>query len=156
MVTDADHELAERVRVFVARETGITLAAVMPETTLAAEVGLGGDDAGEFFEAFAREFGVDRESLGRLNLAYHFGTEAECTFFPSPACLVLIVAVGFVATAAVDAGSPWWAVALGAFVVLWLVGWVQSRLQVSRHRDDPDTIRVQDLVNAAAAKRWGR
>src|SRR5437868_4210622 len=84
---EQDSELVERVRAFVAQKTRYPLEKVSLETRLAWDIGLVGDDAVRFFEAFVQEFSVDPESFGRLNFRHHFG--AEGLDFPLGCLLVL-------------------------------------------------------------------
>ena len=60
------------VRAFVAKQCGVPAATLKPETTLFGDLGLDGDDATEFFEAFREQFVVD---LTGLDLRLHFGPE---------------------------------------------------------------------------------
>jgi acyl carrier protein len=64
--------LSERVRAFVAEQCGVPLNRIEPPTTLFGDLGVDGDDAVQFFQAFAREFEVD---VSGLDLTRHFGPE---------------------------------------------------------------------------------
>lgn len=119
----SDESLAERVLRFVSEQAGYPRQRVSPSTRLSRDIGLAGDDAVEFFEAFAKEFSIDRVSLSRLDLRAHFGDEGMplegCVLFP-----VLLL-------------RPAWDAVRGR-----------------RGGEDQQSIRVEDLIQAAAAGRW--
>ena len=71
-MSDARDIVFKAVAEFIERETGFPQRMVQPSTTLLAEIGLDGDDAEQFFLAFAKRFGV---ALDGLNLSRHFGGE---------------------------------------------------------------------------------
>ena len=76
--------LAEQVRLFVARERGMSPAKVALDSSLFHDLGTDGADGVELLQAFAREFHVD---LGSIRWDQHFGPEAGfnpfCLLFPS-------------------------------------------------------------------------
>ena len=64
---------------FVAEWTAVPVSQVREETRLGEDLGLDGDDAGEFMVEFARRFHVD---LTGFEFSRHFGPEAGwCPFF---------------------------------------------------------------------------
>ena len=69
--------LTQRVCEFITRETRYPLRKITPETTLAWDIGLAGGDAVELFDAFAREFAIERESFSRLDFRQQFGDEGS-------------------------------------------------------------------------------
>jgi hypothetical protein len=68
-------ELEERVMKFVSAQTNFPFARLTLKTTLADDIGLAGDEAGEFFERFSRRFGVAEDSFTKLDFDRHFGSE---------------------------------------------------------------------------------
>lgn len=50
---DEQHPLADRVRAVIARECGMALQTVHLKDRLEEDLGMTGDDAGEFLEAFS-------------------------------------------------------------------------------------------------------
>jgi acyl carrier protein len=62
----------EAIRDFVAVECGVPAETLTSETTLFGDLGIDGDDAIEFFEAFQERFGVD---LASLDMRRYFGPE---------------------------------------------------------------------------------
>jgi acyl carrier protein len=67
----------EQMADFVAETTHYPRAKITLDTGLRGDVGMDGDDAAEFFEAYLQEFGVD---LSSLRWDRHFGP--EFSFFP--------------------------------------------------------------------------
>ncbi len=152
MTVAADDPLARLVKDFVARETAVPFESISLETSLSWDLGLAGDDADDFFLAFAKEFDVDLESFKVLNLERHFGSEG---LYPHQGCLIALMWLpGFFVGRA--SGLAEWASFLLGFVSLILGVWLLGRIQSRMHRHDPDAIRVRDLVEAAAAKKWLR
>jgi acyl carrier protein len=68
-----EEELFARVAELLARVHGYPRERITPATRLAEDAGMDGDDATEFFEAYARELGVD---LAAYRWYRHFGPEA--------------------------------------------------------------------------------
>ncbi len=128
-----NQRLVERVMAFVAHETAFPARKLSLDTRLSFDIGLAGDDAIEFFEAFVLEFGVDPGSLQDLDFDEHFGDER-------PAHPLVVLGGG----------------------LLLLAGCIRPLrplTQAVRHRwlekEPPGgAVRVQDLVSAAAAGRW--
>ena len=54
------------------------LAAISLESRLCEDLGMDGDDAWDFFQRFAREFGVD---LSTMQWRRHFGAEGVISFW---------------------------------------------------------------------------
>ena len=150
-----DSQLADRVREFVARQTNYPLPKIAPETSLADDIGLAGDDADEFFVAFTEAFQVDPKSLDGRALVEEFGCEGwGCSwhgwlFFVA----VLLPWVVLVVLGAM-LGLPDWAVVVGLFLLPPSFGAVWGMVRGSRPTTRPDAIRVRDLVQAAAAGQW--
>lgn len=72
-----NHDLSTQVFAMVSEFTGVRPQELTLETTLLYDLGIDGDDAVEFFEEFARTFGVD---LSDFNIETHFGPEASDPF----------------------------------------------------------------------------
>jgi len=152
MSSIAEDPLARLVKDFVARETSVRIERVSLDKSLSWDLGLAGDDADDFFLAFSNEFEVDPESFRILNFEKHFGSEGIGLAQGFLGLLMAVPGAGI----GLALGTPDWATVGLGFVSLvlgvWLLGWMQSRM----HRHDVDAIRVQDLVEAAAAKKWLR
>ena len=69
---DGPRDLADRVRAAVAQERAFPLSKVRLASRLEEDLGMTGEDAAEFLEAYAEEFGVD---LSGINFPKHFGPE---------------------------------------------------------------------------------
>lgn len=78
--------IADRVRAFVAEERGLRLAEIQRSSRLEEDLGMTGDDAAMFLEAFVGKFGAD---LSGLDLHKHFGPECcnPLWLFAKPAWL---------------------------------------------------------------------
>lgn len=78
--------LPHQVACFVAEEAGYPLRKIKAETTLLGDIGIDGDDADEFFEAYAKRFHVD---LTGIDLSHHFQSEVELLAGPVGCLLAL-------------------------------------------------------------------
>lgn len=65
----------ENVLQFVAKYCSVGVDKLKPVTSLFVDLGVDGDDADEFMQAFSRQFGVD---ISEFNFSQHFGPEAGC------------------------------------------------------------------------------
>jgi hypothetical protein len=65
-------DLLRRVTVMVAEFAGYPLERLSADSALEADVGITGDDAGEFIEAYSHEFQID---LSGFEFYRHFGAE---------------------------------------------------------------------------------
>jgi len=147
-------QLADGVMRFVSTQTGMPLHKVSLESRLVEDIGLAGDDATELFEAFADEFGIDPDSFQCLDFKKHFGEEGVPL---GTGCLLMAILCPFAVpffwiTKYLDM-PEWIAIpftVLGLIAVLFTLGMIYSHFR----RDDPSSIRVSDLVEAAQAKRW--
>jgi Protein of unknown function (DUF1493) len=146
-----DDELVERVREFVAVKTGWPLGKVSLEAALARDIGMAGDDAVEFFEEFAREFGVPPETFSSLDFTHQFGDEGLRL---GTGCSLLFTFSFFGFLLGAWANLPSGLVLVGSFALTLGVASLY-RKYVRRHRDNQEPIRVSDLVEAATRKRWG-
>jgi hypothetical protein len=145
-------ELEKQITAFIVEETGVKRKRVELASRLAQDVGMDGDEAGEFFKKFCEKFHVD------LTLLYdhwpqHFSPEGTGM---TPGCLIGIfvsVAVGAVLHEFVKRLPAWaWMIA-----VLPVIGWIYTRFFLDREPDDAKVpITVQDLVDAARSGKWVR
>jgi hypothetical protein len=136
---ELDPKLIREVSDFVAEKTGYPPEKIAPETMLAYDIGLAGDDAWGLFEAFAKRFTIAPESFRGFDWVRQFGNEGWPLWPPPwPAMLALLL---------------FFLPPFGWIILYW---WFKkkSREEHDQHKDDPDAIRIQDLVEAAAAKRW--
>ncbi len=121
-------DIESEVLEFVAREVGLRRDRLSFNTTLLGELGLDGDDADDFFEAFSETFHVD---LSTLNLSKHFGAE------------------GYL---------PWQIPLLFWRAVAELIGRLLSSSRLSRKTAEEQAglvpITIGELVSAARAGRW--
>jgi AcrR family transcriptional regulator len=142
--------IEERVFEFVASETGVRRRKLKLSTRLREDIRMDGDDAVEFFQAFAMMFDADLTSLWN-NWDGHFGPEAASSW-PAIRALIASVLVAILAGSAIP-GIPRWALLLAA-VAMWFG---LSRLQIAGGGDpDMQPITIQDLVDAAMTRRWIR
>jgi hypothetical protein len=140
MTVPLDELISARVIAFTAHQLGRKPTKVTLEPRLGEDLGVDGDDAAEFFEAFAKDFVVD---LSALRFAYHFGPEGIHLSWGFLALLVIIWL-----SIVTSALMPW-------RVAPWIVGLMALLCYVYwRKRSSPATIRVLDLVQSAAAGRW--
>ena len=142
--------IEERVFEFVASETGVRRRKLKLSTRLREDIRMDGDDAVEFFQAFATMFDADLSPLWN-NWNGHFGPEAASRW-PSIRALIAAVLVAVLGGSAIP-GIPMWALPAAAFVMWFGL----SRLQIAGGADpDMKPITIQDLVDAAMARRWIR
>lgn len=140
----------ERVFEFVASETGVRRRKLKLTTRLREDIRMDGDDAVEFFQAFAMMFDTDLTTLWN-NWDGHFGPEAASSW-PAIRALIASVLVAILAGSAIP-GIPMWALLVAAFAMWFGL----SRLQIAGGGDpDMQPITIQDLVDAAMTRRWIR
>lgn len=144
------NSIEERVLEFVAGETGVRRRKLKLTTRLREDIRMDGEDAVEFFQAFAIMFDTDLSPLWN-NWETDFGPEAVSSW-PTIRALIASVLVAILAGSAIP-GIPMWAL-LAAAVAIWFG---LSRLQIAGGGDpDMQPITVQDLVDAAMTRRWIR
>ena len=140
----------EHALAFVAKELGEDMRKLRLETTLQGDLGMEGDDAVEFFQAFQKEFGVD---LGRLWTDWH------CYFLPEGMSietgLILFVpgtVLSLLLTKYIPQISSWLCFLIGFF--LWLV----VCLAWGRLFSGPGLaqITIHDLVECVKSGSWKR
>jgi len=123
-----EQSLYVRVLAFVSEQLGVHPQNLSLNTSLDHDLGVFGDDAAEFFEAFVQEFGVDPERLTASFFERYFGHEGM-TFDE--------MLIGLVAW-------PWFL--LGLILPRWLNPFARP--------EPDDRVLIQDLMEAALAKRW--
>jgi hypothetical protein len=143
-----DDSIQDRVFTFVVEHTGIRRETLAPNTTLGGGIGLDGDDAVEFFEAFRREFAVEITDL-QLFWDRYFAPEGMTLItgflFVIPG---LVLAVLF--THLFPRLPDWSSFVLAYvfwFVCLFCLGkrWNNTRAP---------QITIQDLIDSAKSGRW--
>ena len=139
-----------RVLAFAARQCGITVEKVDLLSRLREDLGLDGDDAAEFFDAFIKEFGVNLDALRGKRWRRHFRSEGHPA---GPTRVAIFILLTLFLTAAIVAGYLGWTwLWLLVFAAIWLFAfraWPLSLLW-----PDKVPITLQDLVDAAMAGRW--
>ena len=73
MAADVDPELERQVMAAVADQTGCPLSRLSPQTDLARDLGVDGDDASDLLLRLGEEFGINLENV---RFDRHFGPEA--------------------------------------------------------------------------------
>jgi hypothetical protein len=137
----------ERIISFTAKELGMKAERVRLDSRLSHDLGMDGDDAVEFFQAFGKDFNVDLEALWH-HWDRHFRPEGGG---PPLGFVIVIGASVFVGDLLHQAVRriPVW----GWMIVLILAfGWAYSRFFTERRGLNPIT--VQDLVDAARTGKW--
>ncbi len=142
-----DRSAEGRVLDFVVRQTDARRP-LHPSDRLGEDLGIDGDEAVDFFQAFEAEFEVDLEPLYR-NWVRHFGPEG----FPLSVGLVMVVIASAVGVLAALARLPkWLAIGLGLAAVL---GWLFGLRTWPLNRGKTWTpVAIDDLIRAAEAGRW--
>jgi hypothetical protein len=140
--------IEKRVFSFVAEKTGVKREHLSAATALSRDIGMEGDDAVEFFEAFGREFAVDLKLLHQ-NWSCYFGPEGMTV----GAALQIVIPAGILGVVFIKIFPrlPDWLSFLGAFV-LWMVClfcWGKWRGE----RGTPQ-ITIQDLIECAKVGKW--
>ena len=137
----------EQVFAFVVRQTDVRRP-LRHSDSLLDDLGLDGDDAVAFFQAFEAEFHVDLEPLYR-NWSGHFGPEG----FPlSAGAIMVVIAAAIGGLAGLSRLPGWIAIGLGLVAAL---GWLLSlRAWPLNRGKTPTPIVIDDLIRAAQAGRW--
>lgn len=141
----------QQVVALVARFTDQPVAEITPDLTLFADLGLDGDDAVEFFEAFETDFRPDLQAL-YARWGSHFGPEGWTLLDIGQVLSVIMVLAAPVTVLAALAGVPeWLAISLG--MAAFLVWFLPLRMWPFRPKA-LSPISVQDLMTTAKAGRW--
>ncbi len=115
-------------------------------TRLAQDLGMDGDDAVEFFDAFRQEFGVDLADLD-VHWNQHFAPEGSPSFGVMVVICVCITA-GFWVRDAIGMLPAWaWGLALIAIAAL-----IHRRLT----NDNMIPVTIEDLIESARSGRWNK
>lgn len=147
--------LEERVFRFVAGQTGVKVKKLTLDSRLLHDLGVDGDDATDFFDAYSKEFGVNIEKL-RSDFGYYFGDEGGG---PAIWMMVLWITSAIISNTLAERVGwlPWWgwlcSLVLLSFVT---VLWISSVLYKRSGGDDTryTAITIKDLVDSAAAGKW--
>lgn len=119
-------ELYARIKTLVVEQTGLaTEEELTPETHLADDLGIAGDDGYELLEAFCEEF--DIENMEEIEPSEYFGTEGG----PDPFAIYVFL----------------------YDLVVFLYGLVFDRKKV-KYTDSSSPLYLRDLVKSAEAGRW--
>ena len=142
-----DQSPEARVFDFVIRQTDVRRPLHLPDR-LSEDLGIDGDDAVNFFQAFEAEFEVDLEPLYQ-NWSSHFGPEG----FPLSVGVVMVVIASAVGVLAATARLPeWLAIGLGLAAAL---GWLFGLRTWPLNRGKTQTpVTINDLIRATQAGRW--
>lgn len=137
----------DRVYALVAEERGIAVDKLTPNSMLSHDLGLDGDDAAEFFETFADEFGVDLAYL-EADWHHYFSPEGVGlgTFLiggAPPLSFALFLNIKF-------PKFPLWLAMILLAVLWWQVLYLWTRV----HGAQGPQISIQDLIDCAKAGRW--
>ena len=146
-------ELEEQIVNFIVQQTSIKAKNVHLDSRLAQDIGMEGDDAGEFFGRFHEQFHVDLSVL-EIHWDQHFLPEGIGV--PPLGCMVMI-GVGVVAGGLLHDVYKWipeWAamvvlVAICCSIFSWIYGKFFSELPTERI-----PITVRDLLEAASSGTW--
>ena len=142
-------KLVREVMVFVAEKTGYPLESIGPDTMLAYDLGLTekGFLNGPFLGAFAERFSVDWESIRAFDWMKQYEKAEGDLVLPVWLKLLLFLLWPF-------SGSilTWWLMRAERKRMKWPM-WAE-RKRMKKLKKDPNVVRVQDLVEAAAAKHW--
>lgn len=139
-----------RVLAFTARQRGIAEEKVDLLSRLREDLGLDGEDAVVFFEAFSQEFNVNLDALRGKRWKRHFAPARHPAAGARVAAFILLTL--FLTASILSGYFGWTSLWFLVLAAIWLFGsqaWPISWLW-------PATIpiTVQDLVDAAAAGRW--
>ncbi|MEQ1884006.1 MAG: DUF1493 family protein [Bryobacteraceae bacterium] len=141
-------ELEERIIAFVSKETGIKPSAIHASSRLLQDLGIDGDDAGELFEKFGTQFGVDLSPL-EPHWSKHFGPEAGG---PSIGFLFLTgasIILGDLLSRVFPLMPGW-----GWTLVLILAFALGYNKYFAKERDGFVPVTIGDLVVAATEGKW--
>ena len=144
---DARDWAEDRVMRFTVQHLGVRKGRnLTAETRLAQDLGMDGEDAVEFFDAFQRDFGVDLEDL-HIHWEQHFDPEGGFSFTVLAAIVVCITA-GFWLRGSIGI-LPAWAWGL---VLIAIAAAICQRFT----KDDRLPITVGDLASSARSGCWNK
>jgi hypothetical protein len=140
-------DTADEIVRFLADERGKGVETIGATDRLLEDLGMDGDDAVEFFEAFGPRFGIDLTPLYE-HWDQHFGPEGFGPPWIGPPLVAMLVCIGLFKLGAPPEWS--WAV-MGLGVALAArIAWKHW----ARRNRPHIPLRVQDLLNAAKSGRW--
>ncbi len=142
-------EIEQSILAFVAEETGYNPKRLAPDSRLAQDIGVDGDDAVELFQKFGERYAVDLTSLYQ-HWDQHFGPEGGGPGMGFMIATGAAVIVGDLLNRAYRPIPTWaWMIALlGAYLV------VHAKFFAEPVNTFPIT--VQELVDAAISRMWNR
>lgn len=143
-----EETVLDRVIGSVAEERGLAAQKIKPTDRLLDDLGMDGDDAVEFFAAFAKEYNVDLAPLYE-HWDWHFGPEgllAPWGLLPllAFACWMVLARLGV----PVQWSWPVLPAGVGLAIYFGVRGWLRRRARPYF------PISVADLARAAAQGRW--
>jgi acyl carrier protein len=144
-------DLEERIRHFVSETGRVPPTDVTSATTLTDELGIDGDDAVEFFQAFEKEFEVDLSDLW-LKWSHFFGSEAW-GLVGTLVCLTGFILGGmllWLAERKIGFSLPGWL----EFTFMGVVGLVLCYFAARIFVKPLKQISVADLVASARRRAW--
>lgn len=141
--------LEERVLMFTAIHSGINRRKLSPMTRLAQDLGIKGDDASAFFDAYGKEFKVNVDDLN-MRWDSHFHPEPGLilnALFWIVGCLALAICFLHPFYMWYWASSNEWQIGSGLVGVISLfTAWFRDRMSIP--------ITIADLIDAARAGKW--
>ncbi len=146
-----DDPLVERVLNFTARHIPSARGRISLDSRLLQDLGLDGEDALEFFEAYDTEFEVDLTLLIKQNWRKHFGPQGGVSWIAVAGFFVCYLVAA--ALERVTAWPPQWIWYLAAILV-WALVLRFLPLYPSERELVPITVR--DLVDAAKSGVWSK
>jgi acyl carrier protein len=144
---DARDWSEERVMRFTERHWPVRKGrSLTADTRLAQDLGVDGEDAVEFFDAFQKEFGIDLEDL-HIHWDQHFSPEGTLSL-GALIMIVLCITAGFWVKDAVGIFPAWaWGLLLIAMAAL-----IYQRLT----KDDRLPVTLGDMAESVRAGRWSK
>ncbi|HWR16960.1 MAG TPA: DUF1493 family protein [Terriglobales bacterium] len=141
-------ELNDQILEFVSRRLGIKRSTIKIDSELNNDLGMDGDDAVDFFDAFTKRFTVDLDELS-IHWDEHFVAEGGGSGLGFMILAGAAAIVSGLLHAAFPAIPGW--IFCGAISLLSVVGYFYF---AGRNSTKASGITVQDLVDAAKAHRW--
>lgn len=146
-----DQTLDQQVVALVARFTDRPVGEITPNLTLLDDLGMDGDDAVEFFEAFEADFQPDLQAL-HTRWRSHFGPEGWTLSNIGQVISAILVLSAPITVFAALTGVPRW-LAISSGMAAFLIWFLPLRMWPFRPRA-LNPISVEDLVTTAKAGRW--
>jgi hypothetical protein len=158
--TSESDAIEQRVLTFTSVHAGVAMKHLTPMTQLARDLDVTGEDASDFFNAFAKEFRVNLDELN-MHWDLHFHPEPGLLLnasFAVAGCVTL--AIGILALFrfggrmwSYDWFSPYetyrtptWIASGIVSLIIWTVTWYRNRAT--------EPVTIADLIDAAEAGQW--